>query len=630
MGYFERRDLNEMNRELTRYVETSVGKKHLVFNSLPRPSNAIEWASSDNFLSPHDISIYDNRGQYYALREFFQCYCPACSSIRGKDVFKVSKEELLKDDLLVYDYGRGIEYCPKCGATKSQFTVEGLLKEYNTLLGVVGMRAGKTTLAGMIMTYMEALLIGHEDAKAYLSLSSAPFVELGCIAVSAEQAKDTIWAQYRTFRENSKWFKLLKVIMKDEGYEKDGTYEELDNMIKNDVVGIRVQSLSSSSASLVGRTRAMFIIDELGRFDTTDSKRSAKEVWRAGDHSLKTTRKVVSDRGLPPWLGALVAIGSPISIDDYSMRMLQNDDSKNIFKMKFSTWEFNTKYKESDFEGDYKRDPVAADRDFGAEPPGAEMPFFEDWNLICELVEDKGLNPMAQFTDTVRQEGQVTYVGKAILNINVDTNEWFIGCDAGRSKDTFSIVGCKRVWNGSSFSLFQGFGIHMLPNKKKRRYIDYTCVVPLIERICEKFKVVKICFDYWNSESIFQDLQKKGYPIEQFSMSALRVEDFFNFKNAVMDGKVKLLPKFYSEDSDPELMDSQTRLYWEMKRMNRSKDLKKVDHSINSTSDLFESLVNCWRMASNATFVRTDERVPLVGQVIQFPKYGRAGGGRGW
>jgi len=625
--YFEDRDLHDIINDVARTLDLSFGKAKLIFGSLPRPANIIEWVSSDKFLTPQDIDIYKNRGQYFALREFFQCYCPVCSGFESHKVFDMDISDLVKDQLLVYDPVRGVEYCPKCGMTKNEFIQEKMLKNYNALLGIVGMRAGKTTLAAMIMTYIEALLVGYEDARAFFGISSSPFVEIGCIAVSAEQAKETIWAQYRTLRNNSRWFDSMKVIIREEGMDRSGAYTETDDLIKNDVVGLRIHSLNSSSASLAGRTRVMFIIDELGRFDTTESKRSAKEVWRVGDASLTTVRKVVSDRGLPPWMSSLIAIGSPISIDDYSMKMYQNEKTQRLCKMKFSTWGFNRAYKESDFDDKFRDDSIAAARDYGAEPPGAELPFFEDFALVTEMVEDKALVPYTTFQDTVRIANSVTYVGKAVMEVKMDTAEWFIAGDAGRSKDTFSLTGFRKVWTGSKFTLFQGFAFHILPDKKKRKYVDFTVVVPIIERLNEKWKISKVSFDYWNSELIIQELQLKGVPVEQYSMSALRVEDFFNFKEAVMSGKVKLLPKVYNEDGDPSTMDSQTRLYWEMKRMQRSKDLKKVDHSPNSTSDLFEAVVNCWRMASLATF-SSGQETPMTGQVIQFGGHTRSL--RGW
>jgi len=589
---------------------------------LPYPVNPIEWVASEKFLNLS--AIYDMRGQYYALREFFQCYCPICSSFSSKDVFTIDKSKLLKDNLLVWDNNKMDEFCPKCGLLKRDFIKEGLLKEYNVLVGAIGMRAGKTTLAGMIMSYVEVFFNRLGDIRRALGLESVPYIEIGCIAVSAQQAKGTIWAQFGSIRDNSIWYERFREYMNDSGYVKDGLYEELGSSVRNDVVGYHIESMNSSSASLAGKTRGLFIIDELSRFDTTESKRSASEVWRVGLHSLKTVRKAVKDMGLPGWVGSLVAIGSPLSVDDYLMMKLKDESGDSVLKMHYSTWEFNRLYKESDFVQEFEDDYIAAVRDFGAEPPGSDVPFFENWDMIVELVEDKGLKPVVDFDGIERiGYGGVVYIGKVVKDIRFDDGEWFIGCDAGKSRDSFGIVGCKRIWDKSGgFSLVCGFVVHILPDAVARRYVDYECIPLLLEVICKRLKVLKISFDYWNSESIVQHLELKGLPVEQYAMSALKVDDFLSFRGGLLSGRVKLLPRLRSEDSDSRLMDSQTRLYWEMKRMRRSRDLAKVDHSPRSTSDLFECLVNCWRMASsNIDIGRNFESFNNFGDIIRIRKW---------
>lgn len=597
---FERGDKQNLFRDLEDCINRnfSLDRNRL---KLTFPRNVIEAAVLKEFFGLE--RVYSNRGQYYALREFFQCYCPVCSPFKGKQVFDVSEEDLLKDILLVRNWEEGKEYCPSCGLSKDDFLNEGLLSNYNTLLGVVGMRAGKTMLAAIIMAFMEMFLISMGNAKEALGLDKAPFVEIACIAVSAQQAKDTIWAQYRKLRAEAEWFNVLDRKMMELGYIKSGLYDtSLADVIKNEVCGYRVISLSSSSATVAGRTRVLFVIDELGRFDTTDSKRSASEVWRAGSHSLKTIKKAAREKGFPFWLGSQVAVGSPISVDDYGMKMLnlvRDGDIDSAFAMKFATWEFNKEYEMEDFREDFELDFHGSQRDFGADPPGAEVPFIEDWPLFVKLVENKTLNPFVRFEDVRRYDGDICYLGKRISQIVVVPGEWFIAGDAGRSKDSFALVGCRRLWrDDGDFDFEQGFAMHILPDASKRVYVDFTCIIGLIEELCRMLSVQRISFDYWQSELMVQDLKRKGFPVEQYSMSALRVDDFFEFRRAALSGRVRLLPRFGSEDTDPRLMDSQTRQYWELKRLRRSKDLKKIDHGINSTSDLAESLVNSYRLAS--------------------------------
>jgi hypothetical protein len=571
-------------------LDQAISDKNIL--ELQHPTSVIEWAASGKFLGLK--AIYDNRGQYYALREFFQCYCPLCSSISGEEVFEVDKKELFRDKLLVLDNHK--EYCPDCGLDKETMLNEGLLNNYNILLGVIGMRAGKTMLASIAMTFFEQYLISTGDIKRFLELEKAPHIEICCLAVSGKQTKDTIWAQYSSLRKETEWFKNLDEQMRELGFFKDGSYNILADEVNNEVCGYKVEGMNSSSATLAGRTRILYVIDELGRFDTTESKRSASEIWRVGNHSLKTVRKIVKDKKLPYWLGSLIGIESPISVDDYGMKKLDSK-SENMFKMKFSTWDFNREYEQEDFKEEFEDDYYGATRDYGADPPGSAIPFIEDWELFREFVEDKEIQPHLQFIDTERYVGEVCYLGKNLSFGTLDLGEWFIACDAGKSRDTFAIVGCKREWtDNGEVRLVHRFSTHILPNASMKRYVDFLCVEGLLEDICKKLRVSRICFDYWQSETVVQSLQRKGYNVEQYAMSSVRLADFFSFKNASMQGKIKILPRNGSEDGENKLMDSDTRLYWEMKRMERDKNLTKVDHNKNSTSDLFECIVNCYRM----------------------------------
>lgn len=596
---FEHGEKRALERELEACVNSGIAIQPEGLG-LAFPRNFIEWAAHEDFLGLD--RIFSNRGQYYALREYFQCYCPVCTNIRGKDIFEVSEKALRDDALLEIDWVNHTEFCPKCGGQKEDFLAEQALEKHNMMLGIVGMRAGKTTLAAIMMSIVEMFLISLGDAKKVMGLENAPFIEIACIAVSAQQARDTIWAQFKELRTNSPWYQQLNSVMAGLGHVKTREYDiSSDGIVKNNLAGYKIISLNSSSASIAGRTRVWYTIDELGRFDTTESKRSASEIWRVGNSSLKTIRKIAQQKSLPFWLGSMIAIESPISVDDYGMQMMGSSSNvKHMFRMKFATWEFNREYEAEDFDDEFSVDFHGAKRDFGADPPGAEIPFIEDWDLFLKHGEDKMLMPLVQFDDIARQDGDITYVGKRLRSVSMDQDEWIIAGDAGKTKDTFALAGAKKIMhNNGEFEFVIGFVMHILPDKAHKKYVDFTCVEPILETLCQRLRVTKICFDYWNSELMIQSLRKKGIPAEQYSMSSVKIDDYWNFTNDLPMGRIKLLPRISSEDGEAKLMDSQTRFYWEMKRMQRSKDLKRVDHSDKSTSDIVECVVNCYRMAAS-------------------------------
>ncbi len=574
------------------------------FKVLPEAGNIIEFAVETEYL---DVpGIYMNKGQYYVLREFFGLRCPICndSSDEASSVWDKEEDYLRKEILFTWDESVGDFVCPVCKAEQKDLVVQGLLEVKDTLLGVVGMKAGKTMLAAIIMAYVEQFLIKRGDLRKYFNMLKTPFFEISAMAVSDKQAQQTIWAQYMAIRSQSEWFQRFEKIMHDEGYDKMEKYVKKTTEIKNDVSGLLIQSLNSSSASSAGRAKVMFVIDEIGRFDTTESKRSAKEVWGVGQASLRPVRKQVIEMKLPYWLGAFIAIGSPISVEDFGMKKLkdaQARSSSNIWAIHSSTWEFNRVYTKDDFANDFDEDFVMAKRDFGAEPVGTESPFFDNWELF-EAAGQHGIKPMVSFMDEDRSTGDgIVYLGKSIVQVEQDKyNHWICG-DAGKSKDTFGLVGVhaeEMDVNGmKQWVTVQDFALHILPDAAKRKLVWFESFEEIIKRLAVIWHVVKVSFDYWDTDSMVQELKvNQGIDVEQYAMSALRVDDFIRFKKDVYRGKIWILPKITDEDGESKIMDSQTRLYWEAKRMERSKDLKKVDHSKRSTSDLIEPLVNCHRL----------------------------------
>ena len=144
--------------------------------SLEFPRNVIEAFAQKKFFGLHDL--YEIRGQYYALREFYQCYCPICATFTPDDVFNIPLDDLMNDALLIWNWDTHVEYCPHCGLTKQELITDKLLKSYNTMLAVIGMRAGKTTMVAGMLAWTELFMISLGDARRALGLEKAPFLEI--------------------------------------------------------------------------------------------------------------------------------------------------------------------------------------------------------------------------------------------------------------------------------------------------------------------------------------------------------------------------------------------------------------------------------------------------------------------
>lgn len=569
------------------------------FGDLGMARNAVDFAASEEFL---DIpGIYENKGQYLVLRDYFGLRCPDCNKGDG-DVFRRSVGELREEILLEWDSDAVDFICPGCGVKQADLILRGNVKRNDTLLGVIGMKGGKTMLASIIMSYFEHFLIKQGDLRKYFGLPKAPFVEITAVAVSGEQAKQTIWAQYIANRKLSLWYKKLDEIVKDNRFDKLKLYNETTVMIYNDIVHLLIQPANSSSATLAGKAKVLYVMEELGRFDTTESKRSAKEIWGVGQSSLKPVRQAVKKLGLPFWLGSFVGIGSPISVDDYGMmktRSLVGKPDSGIMALRYATWDFNKNYEKSDFAEDYANDAVMAERDFGANPVGSETPWIDNFDLFLSAIGSA--EALVEFADEEIVDGEVTYLNKVITKLSSDEYVHYICGDAGKSKDTFGLASVHmedRVVNGvGEVVTVVDFVLHVLPNAGLKRLVWFDGIVEIIKRLGLVWNIGEVSFDYWDTDYIVQELRVNGgINVHQYQMSSLRVTDFIKFRQDVYRHRVVLLKPAGDIDGDASKMDSGTRFFWESKRMERSKDLRRIDHGTKSTSDIVECVVNCHRL----------------------------------
>lgn len=579
---------------------------------LPTSPNIIEWATDPKYLDL--ATVFEYWGQYQLLRDACQIRCPICNPFdpTGEgpaNCWGKSRMELESEVLLVHsDRHHGSFVCPKCGGAREEFIKDGLLRDYNTVLAVVGMRSGKSAGAGIFATYLDHMLCcasGYErdSLTRLLKQARGTTFDVAFVATSAEQAESTIWDYYKNFRERSPWFQRYVYRVKELmiAQPKLGIglweYKELDKEIANELIGIRFRSMHSNSAGMAGATRVASFIDELARFDTTESKRGADEVWRVLTNSLKTVRTAARTLGLPGFLyGARFATSSPISIDDKAMTTLDKELDR-MLSFKKATWEFNPKQPRTEFDEEYKEDPIAAERDFGANPPLTETPLIEDLPRFATSIEP-ALSPAVVFEPTYPEDALGRkYAGiEAVDAIMSPEVPRFIFFDAGYSFDSFAGAMAHPGWVEVApdpkdpdqkprriLLVIYDFVIRILPTVNPVRTVWFDSVIQIIEAIRNRFRIVRVCFDRWQSLSLMQHIRQLGIPADQ---ERLEVRDFVAFKSDCYSGKVKLLPPEGSElgfkegqlilTKKPTELSAAAAGIYELVKLSRDEQLKKV------------------------------------------------------
>jgi hypothetical protein len=117
---------------------------------LRRAANQVQFIESPEFLA--GPKLYPE--QYAVVRDFFELLCPFCND--ANDINSIPREEQV-----LFEYN----VCPGCG-TRKEDIIESLVFP-NTMVGVVGMRSGKSMCVAMICAAYthEALCINNIQEK---------------------------------------------------------------------------------------------------------------------------------------------------------------------------------------------------------------------------------------------------------------------------------------------------------------------------------------------------------------------------------------------------------------------------------------------------------------------------------
>jgi hypothetical protein len=584
---------------------------------LPHASNVIEWAIDRRFLNVPSIIDKFVR-QYEILRDTFQLRCPVCNSMAPEaiDCWGKSRMELESETLLVWSEDLKDDVCPKCRSTRQELVSDGMLEIIDTMVGVAGMRSGKSVLAGVIGSYFEHELYHIGDIHSYFGVLPGDPLQISFVATTATQAEETVYAKYRALRADSPWIRQYVAWVKKQekeqktplGMKKWAYKEDTDSEVYNGLIDLSIKSLNSNSAGLAGATRVAAFVDELSRFDTSDSKRSADEIIKVMGQGLKTVRGSRDRLHLRSFWGLLGAISSPISAEDKTMVMVKQK-VPGQYSFHYATWDFNPDQPRHTFDNDFRRDPVGAQRDFGAQPPKAETPFIDDEGRFRQAIA-QDLRPVARFEATEPEDKTGRkYVGTRLIESSFDARySHYLHFDAGASFDTFAGASAHGEWvdvidpaTGDKTRKFITvidwvLGIQPVLGRTlaEKRIVWFESLNEVVQKLTKTQKIAKVTFDRWNSEKMIQDIRGFGVIADYQSIKA---ENFMQFLRDCYEGSVKLLPPRMDEPDDVKLKNDQEKAIYELLRLERSPDLKKIynpkkgQHQGHNSDDLAHAIV---------------------------------------
>jgi len=560
-------------------------------------ANPIAFIESPDFLDGPALHY----PQYAVARDFFELLCPFCNDLDRIREF----EDVDRKDQILFEYGS----CPKCGFNKYQNPK--IFNHFNELIGVVGMRGGKSVLIACMSAAILHELLCVEDLQERLGLVKSQMIDGAFVASSGEQATETIYGHFRGFYDNAPWFqgyrkKLLDLEVIDPDLRRGHLYSETDRAIFFKEKRIKIQSMTSNSGSIAGHTRIFAVIDELSRMDSGESKRSATEVYRVLKHSLltiKTSVEKLRNQGIYDVPDArMFCISSPLFEDDKAMQLLkQSDKSDKIFAFHRTTWEFNPSITKEDLADEFALDPIGAERDYGANPPGAESPFIHNGALVEVCIDREATNILTvreDFFEEAIDSFIFKYIRPKLLDIRYkNLFDYAIHCDPGQRGDSF----CVAIGHKEEEILVIDGAVECRPVPKNNRQgaqprdVYFPAMSDLIIDISKKLSLRYVSYDRWNSTEQIQRLRQSK--ILAFQKNLTR-DDHVKFLNSIVSKSIKF-PARENEYIDPAVARDMpcAKALWELKKLND--DGVKVDHPPNGSNDMIQCYVGVHRLLSN-------------------------------
>ena len=267
-------------------------------------------------------------------------------------------------------------------------------------------------------------------------------------------------------------------------------------------------------------------IDEIGWFDNAaDSKKvktSAREVYTALDRSLLTVRGAADrliNSGFDNILtGYSMNVSSPASQRDKICELVrQSQDSESMYGIHRPTWEVNPTLPRLSkaIVSEYQKNPLDAERDYGANPPLSANPYITNRDWIDAAFTDKPNKiKMRDKVKNRKRQGSATKwaevdkVGKSrkptMLAIDAGYTNNSFACAVGRLDDDGAVV------INLLFEIIPESGIPLNYNMINEE---------VLEDVLYAQNTQVVLADRWNSIKILQDIEANmDIVAEQYSL----------------------------------------------------------------------------------------------------------------
>jgi hypothetical protein len=427
------------------------------------------------------------------------------------------------------------------------------LKAVIELILVCGRRSGKTFIASVISAYEAYKLILKVDPQKYYKLPQGEEIRIVNIASTTDQALILAKATQNRIL-NSKWFKPY-IEGKNQSEIRLRTKKDLELYTQevrlhgkpiDQHASIRIQAMPCTARGIRGGNIIIGILDEIAHFIDNEGNRSGDQIYEALTPSVATF-------GLD---GKIISISSPyikagifydLFLDSLGRDGEEPDHNKVMFRI--PTWEMNETITFEYLESEKKRNPESFDSEFGAEFSSVVSGFFKYPEKIddCVLRDDETIVPHSNYAHYIAVDPSANQNGYALAMVHIEQRERTRLDNGKERKERKTVVVLDRwkVWSLRD------------PEFEGMPYIDEEIVHEYIGTLFQKFRVVKIVFDQFDSTSSVMKFRKAGVDAIKTPFSRhYNTKIFKNLRELIYDERLDL---FYHERGLKELKNLQEK-----------------------------------------------------------------------
>lgn len=354
--------------------------------------------------------------------------------------------------------------------------------------------SGKSFASSIIIAYLVYRLLCLKDPQGYFGLARGSHIYFLNMSIRAEQSRKVVFGEIKSRVDNSPWFR---------------TYNPPNPDIRSELQfpkNIIIFPGNSKETFPLGYNIFAGVMDEAAWYIDTDNHNVAEDMFNALHSRIKNR---FGDKGV------LVMISSPRYVDDFiEKKMKEAETNKQIFARRKMLWESKPLNKFSgnwiDFEGykiplefetDARRNPEAFKRDYMAIPSLALEPYFKQFNLIEQSIDQSLEHP-------VDKQGELSPSFKR------RSGNWhFIHVDLSHKRDATGIAMVHAEEDTIIVDLMHR--IKAPPGGE----IFFSQIREIIFEIRNRgFEIYCVTFDGWQSIDSIQILRDKGFRCEVLSV----------------------------------------------------------------------------------------------------------------